>query len=206
MPPLVLVLDEARVGPLHDSERQDVVAWLDGIGDVELGSQVGVLADPDLLAIDGHDEDAFGGADIEDDSPAGPSFREVERPLEDTRRIVRGGMRRTLREGHLHVRVLRQVREALERPDAGDVYLAPRVQKARVRSRQQLKPPTAVEHDAVVVGHRVHRQPADRCELGRFPGHPNLERRGPAFCELGHALSLWSEPGIRGLLERLVDR
>ena len=48
VPPLVLVLDVRRVRPLHDPQRQRVRARPDEVGEVELGGQVGVLAEPDV--------------------------------------------------------------------------------------------------------------------------------------------------------------
>ena len=73
MPPLVLVLDVGRVGPFHDAQAEGVRARPEAVGQVELGGEVRVLADPDLLAVELDDEDALGGADVEDDAPAGPA-------------------------------------------------------------------------------------------------------------------------------------
>ena len=73
MPPLVLVLDERGVGPLHDGEPEVVRTGSQVAGDVELGGEVGVLAQPDLEAVDRHDDEALGRADREHDPAIRPS-------------------------------------------------------------------------------------------------------------------------------------
>ena len=87
VPPLVLVLDEGRVRPLDHAQGQRVAARSQAVGQVELRGQVRILAGPDLVAVEAHDEHALGRADVEDDAPAGPCRRDLELALVDARRV-----------------------------------------------------------------------------------------------------------------------
>ncbi len=171
VPPLVLVLDVAGVGPLDDGQRDRVVR---------------VLADPHLAPVDAGDEDALGRADVEDDPATRPAGRHLDLPL-----VLPGGVRvrdvrRQTREGHHDIRVVGQVAPALHRPAARDVDLAPGARRLCIGSREQLEAPPAVQVHAIGVGHAVHRHATDAGELGRLPGrraagardrHPFVEPR-----------------------------
>ena len=92
VPPLVLVLDVGRVGPLHDAPRQRVLARPQPIRQVELGCEMRVLTDAELIAVEAHEEDAFGGAHMEDDAPPRPFRGDLEVALVDLRlRVGLGG-------------------------------------------------------------------------------------------------------------------
>ena len=68
MPPLILVLDEARVRPAqHDSGELVRCAMVDDVADVERGRCAGVLRDADRLAVDEHAEHALRAAELEHD-------------------------------------------------------------------------------------------------------------------------------------------
>ena len=67
---------------------------------------------------------ALGGADVEDDAPAGPCRRDLELALVDAGRVDLRDVRRPAREGHLDVRVVGQVPGPGHRPDARDLRLA----------------------------------------------------------------------------------
>jgi len=64
VPPLVLVLHERRVGPLDDPKRDLVRACLNEWRHVELGGQMRVLADSDLMPVDGGDQHALRGSHV----------------------------------------------------------------------------------------------------------------------------------------------
>ena len=86
MPPLVLVLDEARVGPADDDGDElvrPVVA--DEVGDVELGGRAGVLRDADRLAVDEDVERALGAAETEHDAAPPPAAGHENAPPVDAR-------------------------------------------------------------------------------------------------------------------------
>ena len=57
------------------------------VGQVELGCEVGVLADAELVAVEAHQQDAFGGSDVEDDAPARPIRGDLELALVDAGRV-----------------------------------------------------------------------------------------------------------------------
>ncbi len=87
VPPLVLVLDVRRVGPLHDRQPQVVRLRQDEGRDVELRREMGVLADPDVAPVDLDEQDALGGADVQDDAPADPVLGQLEGPFVDPGRV-----------------------------------------------------------------------------------------------------------------------
>ena len=72
MPPLVLVLDVGSVRPLDDRQPDRVVAGSYGIGHVELGGKVRILADAQLATVELDDQDALRRADVQDDAATGP--------------------------------------------------------------------------------------------------------------------------------------
>ena len=125
VPPLVLVLDERRVGPFDDAQAEGVRARPEPAGQVELRGEVRVLADPDLLAVELDDEDALRGADIEHHAPARPGGRHLELAFVDAGRVELGDRRRPVVEGHLDVGVVRLVPGPRHRPDARDLRLGP---------------------------------------------------------------------------------
>ena len=74
VPPLVLVLDEARVRPAHDDGDELVrPAVAHEVGDVELGRRARVLRDPDRLAVHQHVEHALDAAEVEHDRARPPA-------------------------------------------------------------------------------------------------------------------------------------
>ena len=74
------------------------------------------------------------------------------------------------REGHLDVRVVRQVPRALRGPQPGDLDIAPVVARRRRRGAvRSWKRHRAVERKAVRVRDAVHRHSADPGKLGRAP-------------------------------------
>ena len=109
VPPLVLVLDERGVRPLHDRQPQVVRAGPQERRHVELGREVRVLADPDVLAVELDEQHALGGAHVEHDTAPGPRRRDLERPLVDAGRVLVRRCRRAMGERHLDVRVDRVV-------------------------------------------------------------------------------------------------
>ena len=86
---------------------------------------MGVLADADVGAVEAHDEDALGGADVEHDALAGPGRGDLEVALVDAGRVALGDGRRPARERHLDVRVVRHVPGAGHRPEARNGRLDP---------------------------------------------------------------------------------
>src|SRR6185503_12683290 len=97
VPPLILVLDEARVRPAHDDGDELVWATVSNeVGDVEFRRCPGVLREADGL-------DA---AEAEDDAPPAPAARDGERAAVDSGRVCLGYVRRRVAERHHDVRVV----------------------------------------------------------------------------------------------------
>ena len=132
VPPLVLVLDVRRVGPLDHAQVERVLAGPDEIGHVELGGEVGVLADADVRSFRRGDQDALRRADVEDHPALPPAGRQLEGPLVDPGRLALREVRRQTGERHLDVGVVRFVGEALHGPRAGDRDLAPAGGRVRI--------------------------------------------------------------------------
>ncbi len=176
VPPLVLVLHVGRIRPLHDPQVQGVRAGSETVGQVELRRQVRILADPDRLAVERDDEDALGGADVEDDPPSRPVGGELELALVDAGRVQLRDRRRAARERHLDVRVVRDVPGPGHRPDTRDVSLRPVGAGGIVGSPQELEPPPAVEREPLAVLDAVHGEAADPRQFGVVPrlGHPSI--------------------------------
>ena len=103
-------------------------------GDVELRGEMGVLADAHVRAVEGHDEDALRGADMEHDALALPALGQLEGALVDARRVHVRDMWWQVRVGHLDVGVLRLVVRALHRPDPRDRDVPPDGHRARRRA------------------------------------------------------------------------
>ena len=78
MPPLILILHEGRIGPLDHRETNVILTLHEVIGHVELGCEVGVLAQPYRSLVDVDDEDALCCADVQHDAASGPGFRYAE--------------------------------------------------------------------------------------------------------------------------------
>jgi hypothetical protein len=199
VPPLVLVLDVARVGPLDHDEPDDVaLAGADVSGDVELAGEVGVLADADVDPVDGGEEHALRGADVEDDAASRPAGWDLHVPLVDAGRVAVGRREgRPAGERHLDVRVVREVPDAVDvvellegpAPRHGQGGSEGRARRdGRERSlwgREELEPPRAVELEALhavvalPVEEGVHGQPSPGRDLGSRPG---AQRRRHAPC------------------------
>ena len=169
VPPLVLVLDVGRVGPLHDPERERVRPGPQTVGHVELGGEVRVLADPDVAPL---------SVTIRTLSAA-PTWSTIRRPAQPAgaRRSARrrrsgslGDLGRLARERHLDVGVVRQVAGVLHRPAARDLDVAPGVGGRPRPAGEQLEAPRAVELEPVGVRHGVHRQAAEARQFRVGPG------------------------------------
>ena len=137
MPPLVLVLDEARVGPADDDGDQLVrPAAADEVGDVELGGRPRVLRQAHRAAVQEHVEHPLDAAEVQPDPAAAPVARKREAAAVDPGRVLLGHVRRPVRERHLDVRVLRDV-VALHRPEARYGHRVPAAREAE-RARRLL--------------------------------------------------------------------
>src|SRR6187399_1957076 len=150
MPPLVLVLDEARVRPAYD-DRDELVAAAaaDEVGDVELGGRARVLGDAYRLSVQQDVQHALDAAEAEHDASPGPGARDREEAPVDARRVLLRDVRRPLRERHRDVRVLRYV-VAEHRPEARDPHRVPTTCQAEcprrvVGSVDEPEIPVAVE-------------------------------------------------------------
>jgi len=135
---------------------------------VELGSQVRILADADLAVIERHDEHGFGRAHVQHDTSVVPVGRELELALIEPGRVRFGHVWRLAHEGHLDVGVVRLVEGVLHGPAAGNLDLAPLTGVGTgvgIRSRQQLETPSVIEQQAGLMRHRVHRLAASRHEF-----------------------------------------
>ena len=95
VPPLVLVLHEARVGPADD-RRQDPIRpqRVDETREVELRGGSRVLGQPDRVAVHQDVEHPLDAPEVEHDSPARPLAREPEVAAIQARRITLGHGRR----------------------------------------------------------------------------------------------------------------
>ncbi len=178
MPPLILVLDEARVGPADDDGVQLVrPVVVDELRDVELGRRLRVLGQSDRLPVDEHVENALERAEVQHDGPALPPARHPEATPVDAGLVLVGHVRRQIGERHLHVGVLRRA-EALHRPEARHVDLAPAPPRAEdvrrlFRPRGQAELPLAVERGqpggAGTIECGVSREPVQARELRQHP-------------------------------------
>ena len=135
VPPLVLILDEAGVGPAHDDGYELVSpAAADEVGDVELRRRPRVLCDPDRVAVDHDVQHPFGTSEAQNDPPPGPAARDRERAPVDAGRILLGHERRRLLERHHHVRVPGDV-VAEHRPEARNMNRVPPTRLAECSGR-----------------------------------------------------------------------
>ena len=147
VPPLVLVLDEARVGPAHDRNGELVRRPMPHeLRDVELGRRASVLADADGLAVQHDVQHALDAAEPEHDPLAAPCARDRERAPVEPCRVRLGHVRRPFCERHHDVRVVRRV-EALHRPQARHLDALPACTLAQrvFGTRREAKLPVAVE-------------------------------------------------------------
>ena len=190
VPPLILVLDEARVRPADDDGVQLVrPVVVDELRDVELGRRLRVLGEADRLAVDEHVEHALERAEVQH-RPAGASSRaaRVKRAAVDAGLVLaRARSAADSANGICDVRVLR-LAEALHRPEAR--HLDACSSRAARRSASgassgrcdQAEVPLAVERGeprrAGAVERRVRREPVQARELRQHPAAPR--RRGRA--------------------------
>ena len=137
MPPLILVLDERRIGPPHDlrGEQVRLVEPYDSVMSNSASRRESLLMPTSVPLI--HSCSALvGAAHVQHDAPVGPLTRDVEGGAVATGRVLRGNVRRELVERHDHVRVDRPV-EALHGPAARHGHVGPRavveVRRARIR-------------------------------------------------------------------------
>ena len=125
VPPLILILDEARVRPAHDDGDELVGATVSNeVGDVEFRRCPGVLREADRLAVHDEVEHALDTAEAEDDPPPAPAARDGERAAVDSGRVCLGYVRRRVAERHHDVRVVRLL-VPLHRPQTGHVDPVP---------------------------------------------------------------------------------
>ena len=183
VPPLVLVLDVGRVGPLHDASGAG--CWRPaGRRSVMSNSEARCesLLTPISSPLSADDEHALGGADVEHDPPAGPGRRDLERRARRRRSGSTSGIvRRQARERHLDVRVVRLVPGVLASSSSPGPRSRASVGVDRiVRSAEELEAPRAVEREPVVVADAVHREAADARQLRARPrvGHARDCRTG----------------------------
>jgi hypothetical protein len=169
VPPLVLILDEGRVRPFDDAERDRIEARPDERADIEFGREVGVLAESDIRAVDDGDEDALGGPDVEHDPSTLPRVRNVDRPLVEPGGVPIRDVGWLIREWDPDVGVLGPVVETLHRPTAGNGRAAPIRPCRRLRTGEELEAPFPVEFEPVRVWDRMHRQAVQRGQLGSEP-------------------------------------
>ena len=190
-PPLVLILHEVRVGPLDHGQVEGVRAGPQVWREIELRGEVGILADPDIATVDGDDEDALGGPDVENDTPIRPGRWDLEVAAVVAGRVMGRDVRRQFRVRHPDVGVMRQVAEILtgllhvpgarhgDRRPGGRVLV-----RLYVRTRCELEPPFAIEVESVRMRDAVHLEPARARQLGRRPGgsHDRILSRQPTSC------------------------
>ena len=206
VPPLVLVLDVGGVRPLHDGQADPVGAGRHEARHVELGGQVRVLAEADLAG--------------RSPRPAGrsPRRRRGGRPAGPPRRPGPRASARTPRSGSPRGSTAAARGTASGRSCTAACRANPCIVQqpgtsasdhasasGRVRARQQLEAPAAVQLHAVQVRHAVHRHAARPGQLGDGP-----RRRGHARTRHGRStrtvrLRRWIEPTSLPALPRPPD-
>ena len=153
-PPLILVLDVAVGAPPRDHDRNVVGAGVDERRDVVLAGESAVGAVPDELAVDVEHVCALGTADVQHDLAIEPSLGDLHRAAVHAGGVAVGQTGRRTRKRHLHIRVLGQVADALQRPVAGHGNRRPRPARRRpldgrcrdgVGAVEQSEPPATVE-------------------------------------------------------------
>jgi hypothetical protein len=155
-PPLVLIL-EVAVGTEADDDDRDLVGAVDQVrGDVVLARQtaVGAVAAERTIDVDG--VHTLRTVDPHHDAPAPPERRHLERPTVDAGRVACGESRWRPGEGHLDVRVVREVVDrVVQRPvgrhvdiDSAAALARDRGRRHLVGSAEQLERPSAVERSA----------------------------------------------------------
>ncbi len=106
VPPLVLILDEAGVGPAYDDGDELIAAAAaDEVGDVELRGRPRILCDPDGPAVQHHVQHALGASEAQHDPPPGPVAGDREGATVDAGGILLGDEGRSVLERHRHIRV-----------------------------------------------------------------------------------------------------
>ena len=94
VPPLILVLDVARVRPLDHPQPDRVRTRPEQARQVELRRQVRVLAEPGQALVDVRGEHALGCADVQDHATARPALGQIESALVHAGRVHIGHLRR----------------------------------------------------------------------------------------------------------------
>ena len=126
-PPLVLVFDVALCTPLRDDDCNVVVPALDKISDVVFAGQSTVSSIAHPAAVDVQDVRAFCATDVQDNLAAVPARRDLEWSPVDPGWVLVWQRRWRPVEGHLHVRVLREVAGVLHGPVTGHRNATPRL-------------------------------------------------------------------------------
>ena len=192
LPPVVLVLDEAGVGPLYDHCHQLVAgAVVDQPRHVELVGGAGVLADTHGPAIDINIESAFTAAEMQHHATTGPVCRHAEGAAVDTGRVFVGHVGRQVGKRHHHIGVLRAA-ESLHGPvaghgDGGPAFGAEVVPGDVFGTGLQFEIPLAVER-------LEPRRALAILAEGRLDGGEWIERS--AWWQLVQAGQLWHFPGL----------
>ena len=177
MPPLILILDEARVGPADDDRDELVRAVVaHQRADVELGRRARVLRDPDRLSVQQDVQRSLDASEVQHDPAPAPATRHRELAPVDPRRILVRHARGPRVERHHDVRVVRRA-EALHRPEAGNLD---RLEAAGGRERAPAprpgarppQQPLAVERPPAACGaleRRVRREAVQARQLRGLP-------------------------------------
>ena len=118
-PPVVLILKPTAVAVAHHHEREHVFPGLQVGGEIEVGGKARILGEPEAGAVQVDKDHAFRRAQLQRDLSPTPSPRTAKAPAIDPRRVVLRNRRRRLREGHLHIRIMRGI-ETLKGPGARD--------------------------------------------------------------------------------------
>ena len=86
----VLVFEIRAVGVAIDLQRDDILAGLDELRDVELGGIARILREADVLAVDPEVEERIDGVELEEDFLSAPLLRHVEVAAVGADGIARG--------------------------------------------------------------------------------------------------------------------
>ena len=129
-----------------------------------------VLADAELVAVEAHQQDALGGADVEDDAPARPVRGDLELALVDAGRVDARGSRaagpRTA-SGRWCSAACPRCRPSSRRSGRPP---QPSPGRARVGRPEELEAPATVEREPLPVVDAVHGESADPRQFGVVPG------------------------------------
>ena len=108
-PPVVLILEDAAVGPADHDDGERVFAGADERGNVEFGAGARILRHADLDAVHIDEEAAFDTAEMQHETASGERCVNLERAPVDTGRILLRDEGRLVRPRHLNVRIMRLV-------------------------------------------------------------------------------------------------